>query len=200
MLTGKRASLAELIGSRICHDLISPIGAISNGVELISMGGDLNGPEIGLIAESAENANARIRFFRIAFGAAPDGQMIGRQEILSILRDVTRGGRTAIEWEPEGDLPRSGVKTAFLVLQCFESAMPRGGHLSVRMLADNWAISGQSDALNFVPELWAMLSDPQSTGPLSPATVQFALAGLSAAEHGRDITLETSPGLIRVRF
>jgi histidine phosphotransferase ChpT len=62
--------LTSLIGSRICHDLISPLGAIGNGVELLAMSEVAKGPEMSLIAESVENANARIRFFRVAFGAA----------------------------------------------------------------------------------------------------------------------------------
>jgi histidine phosphotransferase ChpT len=62
--------LAALIGSRICHDLISPIGAIGNGVELLLMEASGKGPELSLISESVAAANARIRFFRVAFGAA----------------------------------------------------------------------------------------------------------------------------------
>ena len=65
-----RTDLNALLGSRICHDLISPIGAIGNGVELLIMDGATKGPEIALIAESVANASARIRFFRIGFGAS----------------------------------------------------------------------------------------------------------------------------------
>ena len=199
-MTAGLGKLAELVGSRICHDLISPIGAISNGVELLSMGGTLDGPEMGLIAESAENANARIRFFRIAFGSAQADQAIGRNEISSILRDLSPGNRMVIDWEPENDLPRADVKTAFLLLQCFESAMPRGGHVAVQELAGNWAISGLSEALRIVPELWQRLTDPLANGPLEPATVHFALAGLCAAQNGRDLAVEISPDRVRVRF
>jgi len=77
-LNGSR--LNDLIGSRICHDLISPLGAIGNGVELLTMSGTSTAPEISLIAESVENANARIRFFRIAFGAASGLSQIGNAE------------------------------------------------------------------------------------------------------------------------
>ena len=77
--------LAALIGSRICHDLISPIGAIGNGLELLSMSG-AGGPEVALISDSVANANARIRFFRIAFGHASPEQGTSRSEILSILQ------------------------------------------------------------------------------------------------------------------
>jgi histidine phosphotransferase ChpT len=61
--------IAALIASRICHDLISPIGAIGNGMELmaLSSGQEQSSPELDLISQSVENANARIRFFRIGF-------------------------------------------------------------------------------------------------------------------------------------
>jgi histidine phosphotransferase ChpT len=70
--------LCALIGSRLCHDLVSPVGAIGNGVELLSMEGagapmPAGAAELSLVRESVENAQARLRFFRIAFGdAAPD--------------------------------------------------------------------------------------------------------------------------------
>lgn len=66
--------IASLVGSRICHDLISPIGAISNGVELIGMTQGTDGAEMSLINDSVQNANARIRFFRVAYGSATPEQ------------------------------------------------------------------------------------------------------------------------------
>ena len=83
---------AALIGSRICHDLISPIGAVNNGLELLSMTGVSPSPELALIGDSVDSASARIRFFRVAFGAA-ENQMIGPTEINAILRDYYRGSR-----------------------------------------------------------------------------------------------------------
>jgi histidine phosphotransferase ChpT len=117
--------LNALLGSRICHDLISPLGAIGNGVELLAMSGINAAPEIALISESVENANARIRFFRVAFGASSPGQMVGRPEIMSILNDMTKGGRLDIDWRPTDDVLRAQVKLAFLLLQCLESASIR---------------------------------------------------------------------------
>ena len=78
-----RADISALVSSRICHDLVSPLGAIGNGVELLGMSGAPEGPELQLINESVENANARLRFFRIAFGAASADQVISRSEILA---------------------------------------------------------------------------------------------------------------------
>ncbi len=193
-------NLPDLLGSRICHDLISPIGAISNGVELISMSGEIAGPEMSLIAESVDNANARIRFFRIAFGVASPEQRIGRNEITAILRDTSRGGRMVIDWQPEQDLPRARVKLAFLVLQCFESAMPRGGRVSVSVVGDSWALLGECDRIRFDPQLWQMLDDPDTEGPLDAGNVHFALAGHCARDTGRQIQVESSASSARVRF
>ena len=63
--------IAALIRSRICHDLISPIGAIGNGVQLLAMSCGAAGAEMDLITESVQNANARIRFFSALHMAPP---------------------------------------------------------------------------------------------------------------------------------
>ena len=78
-----KPDLAALLGSRICHDLISPIGAIGNGLELLMMDGSAAGPEMALISESVGNANARIRFFRVAYGLAQGNQRLGRVQSAS---------------------------------------------------------------------------------------------------------------------
>ena len=88
--------ISALLGSRICHDLISPLGAISNGVELLEMSGAQMGPELQLISESVENANARIRFFRVAFGIASPDQTIGAPELRGILDDLGKGSRMRV--------------------------------------------------------------------------------------------------------
>ncbi len=192
--------LLDLVGSRICHDLISPIGAISNGVELISMSGDMAGPELSLITESAENANARIRFFRIAFGAAQPGQMIGRGEIAAVLADVWRGSRLVAHWAPEDDQPRHMVKLAFLLMLCLESAMPRGGRLSVNVAGGHWALLGEAEQLRLEPDLWALLGGAEVRPPLRAATVQFGLAALLADDLERPLSIESGPETVRIRF
>ncbi len=192
--------LTELIGSRICHDLISPLGAISNGVELISMSGDASGPEMSLISESIANANARIRFFRIAFGAAKPGQKVSKSEITSILADLSRGGRMVTDWQATENLERQCVKQAFLLLQCFETAMPWGGRITVSAIGDEWAVHGQADQMKIDPDLWRALADPDAEPTQEPALVHFALAPLTAQMMGRQLQVELSENSARVRF
>ena len=192
-------NIAALIGSRICHDLISPIGAINNGLELLGMAGHAPGPEMDLIQESVGNASARIRYFRIAYGAAGD-QKMGRAEVVSILQDLMRGGRLDVAWGPLDPQPRGDVRMAFLALQCLESAMPYGGRVEISRQDDSWQLHGRADKLNIVDELWSILATRDAPCTLRPAEVQFALLPLIAADDGRRIVTELADTEIKVRF
>lgn len=189
-----------LLGSRICHDLISPLGAIGNGVELLAMSGISAAPEIALIVESVENANARIRFFRIAFGAASPDQAVSAQEAQSILGDMSRGGRLSYRWTPRADLPRTEVKLAFLLLQCLESAMPFGGDAEVTHDGMDWQVTGTADRLKIVGDHWNLLVDPTAETEVSAAHVQFLLVSDAARRAGRRVSTDLSDHRIRIAF
>lgn len=193
------SALAALIGSRICHDLISPIGAINNGLELLSMSGDAAGPEIGLIGESVGNASARIRFFRIAFGAAGD-QMVGAAEVQSILRDLYGGGRTAVVWDLAEPVQRVEVRMALLAVLCIESAMPYGGRIAVTCQESAWTLTGNADRLNVDAALWGLLSGAGMDVDVKPSHVQFALLPLVAKDAGCRVTCRSDDTTILLSF
>lgn len=196
----RRASrdLSALLGSRICHDLISPLGAISNGVELLSMSGISAAPEIALISESVENANARIRFFRIAFGSTAPGQAVPLGEVQQILADLSRGGRLSIYWDVSEPLERDRVKLAFLLLQCLETAMPFGGDVTVSGTDGPWTLTGRADRLKIDLDLWALLAESGPEAEVSPAHVHFALVGDAALRAGRSISTDLQDTEIRI--
>lgn len=181
-MTQDTQTLATLIGSRICHDLISPVGAIQNGIELLTMEGQA-GPEMALIADSVANATARIRFLRVAFGMAGGGQVVGLAEIRSILEDTGQAGRVRFEWTTEGDCPRPQLQTVFLAMMCLESAMPRGGTIQAGRDGDDWVVRSPADKTRPDPSLWTMLCGGTSTAEVLPAHVQFPL--LAALMQGR---------------
>jgi histidine phosphotransferase ChpT len=188
--------IAALVGSRICHDLISPLGAIGNGLELLGLSGLPNSPEMALIAESVDSANARIRFFRVAYGPADAGQMMGRAEIASILSAASRGGRLSYFWETPGDQPRQDVKAVFLFLQCCETAMPMGGEIRVRQTATGWEVVAEADRLIIDEPLWNGLHSKRLRPAVSAAQVQFALLPVALAELDRQIALKIDKGRI----
>lgn len=191
--------LNSLLGSRICHDLISPLGAIGNGVELLAMSGSGNSPEIALIAESVENANARIRLYRVAFGIASRNQSLGASEIRNILSDVYGRSRLKIAWQIDGDCPRNEVKLAFLLLLCFETAMPWGGRVTVQN-AGGWTIAGSSERFSVNGDLWRLLSAPNTDFDLTSAQVHFALAAEAAGRMGRTLATTQEPGILSLSY
>jgi histidine phosphotransferase ChpT len=195
-----KPDLAALIASRICHDLISPIGAIGNGVELLTMDGGAQKPEMALISESVANANARIRFFRISFGAASGDQRIARAEVMSVLTDLTRGGRVSYAWDSVADLPRREVRLAFLLLQCLETALAYGGKVTVTREEDSWTIHAEAPRLRIDPALWEVLTEPRAPSDIGAGQVHFALVPEELARQGRRLVTEIGETSIRLTF
>lgn len=195
-----KSDIAALLGSRICHDLISPIGAIGNGVELMLMDGSSKGPEMTLISESVAGASARIRFFRVGFGAAGSDQRIGRGEVQAVLADLMRGGRIQVSWESPAELSRREVKLAFLLIMCLESAMAFGGKISVLRTDTRWAIVGQALKLKIDTAHWEVLANPQAMPDIGPSHVHFLLVPEEIARQHRRLTAELRETEIRLSF
>ena len=199
-MTQNAAELNALIGSRICHDLISPLGAIGNGVELLSMSGMQTAPEMSLITESVENANARIRFFRIAFGAASSDGQLGRSEVIRVLADLYKGNRLKVDWRVAEDTLRCEAKLAFLVLQCFESALPWGGKVTVTKNGSSWSVFGNADRVKIDQPLWDMVADPYADTEITASNVHFALLFPTAQSCGLTVRAAINPSSISVSF
>lgn len=178
--------VSALIASRICHDLISPIGAIGNGVELLTMeSGGATRPEFALISASVANANARIRLFRIAFGAATSDQRIARNEVLSILTDLGHAGRITFAWTSQGDLSRPEVRVVFLLILCLETMLPFGGRVEVIQTGTGWSLRAEAQRTKVDPELWSLLSEPAADVQIEASKVQFILVGRDLRRLGR---------------
>ncbi|MBL4807424.1 MAG: hypothetical protein JKY31_09055 [Rhodobacteraceae bacterium] len=170
------SKLADMISSRICHDLISPVGAISNGVELM---GDLNGPspELDLINQSADTAKAKLMFFRVAFGASSYDSMLGCNATINSARDMFAIGRISVDFpEPWGDRSRSLVKLLYLLLLCVESSLPRGGEIVCMPTDSGWQITVADTKIDAPTELWESLLNSAPFGDLPASQIQFQLA------------------------
>ena len=188
--------LAALVTSRLCHDLVSPLGAIGNGLELLQISGDhpgvANSPEFTLISESIEAARARIRWFRMAFGAASADQRVSLAELSALLADVEKGGRTRVRLEAQGDMPRTEARMILLALMCLETAMPWGGSVLVCRGASGWRLVGESARTKPDHSLWSWLDvgDGRDRPEPSPSEVHFALLAGFAARAGRPLAWE----------
>lgn len=195
-----RPDLAALVGSRICHDLISPIGAIGNGMELLSLTDGDTGAEMELINESVKSASARIRYFRIAYGSASQDQLIGRSEVLSILSSNARGGRFNYIWQIAGDQPRRMVRCAFLMLQALETTLPLGGDIQIFEDGAVWVMRAQGKRMRVDPALWDNLISPQVGFEHTAAQVQFALLPSVMDDAGRTMQFKEHEDSFVIRF
>jgi len=169
------SSLAALLSARICHDLISPIGALGTAIEVLDdeANTEMHEDAMGLVRLSSKQAGAKLRFLRLAFGAGGSAPgIIGVDELKSLIADMYEGGKANISW---GDSV-SGVEknTARLLLNLTMlavQAVPRGGDINISATE-----SGGATTLSLA-----------ATGPKSrlDANVEKTLAG-KAPEDGFD--------------
>jgi histidine phosphotransferase ChpT len=127
--------LSALLCSRVCHDVISPVGAIVNGLELFEDEKDeaMRQSAMELIKKSASQASARLQFARIAFGAAGSaGAQIDLGDAETVTRALLEDGKLKITWNlPRVLLPKNRVKLLLNMLLIAGAAAPRGGTLTV---------------------------------------------------------------------
>ena len=127
--------LAALLCSRVCHDLISPTGAIVNGLEVLEDSKDEETRDfaLALIKKSAGQAAARLQFCRLAFGAAGSaGAEINLGDAESVARGFVEDDKTKLGWNlPRALAPKNRVKLLLNLLLVAIQAIPRGGTLSV---------------------------------------------------------------------
>ena len=195
-----QAELAALVGSRICHDLISPIGAINNGVELMALTGGTAGEEMALIKESVETASARIKFFRIAYGSAEEEQLVSTKEVVGILAPLSGSGRVNHIWELQGEQPRPLVRCLFLLIQALETALPLGGTITVAPCHQRILLTAAGNRINYDGCLWDILNTGCTSPEKAAANVQFALLPDALDAAARKLEVEVSEGKLAVRL
>jgi histidine phosphotransferase ChpT len=129
--------LAALISSKICHDVISPVGAISNGLEVLADEADESMRETAmeLIRKSAYQASAKLQFARLAFGAAGSaGAEIDLRDAEKVAKDFVESGKHRLNWKgPAATLPKNKVKLLLNLVALGVVALPRGGDIEVEI-------------------------------------------------------------------
>lgn len=168
--------LADLVASRLCHDLVNPLGAIGNGVELLEMTGKADGPEVELIRDAVRAAEARIRLFRLAFGGAAPEQLTSLREAKTVVEGYFHQSRIAAVWMAQEDRPRQETKLALLMLLCAEAALPMGGTLRIGPdPLGHWQLEATGPRVNVDEDLWDILRSgaPSPNRPLRPSDAQF---------------------------
>ena len=194
--------LASLLCSRLCHDLLSPVGALNNGIELLA---DEQDPEmrercLELLAESARASANKLKFFRLAFGAAGGfGDAIDTREARAALEGLF-GAERRIElgWMVEDDkLSKGAVKLLLNLALLAGDALVRGGRLDVGAEAKDGGIElvirAEGPRILLDPNLRETLLRGSSDGTVEPRAAGAWLAHSLAGEAGGSIKL-SDPG------
>lgn len=179
---------SALVGSRLCHDLVSPLGAIGNGVELLQMAG-LGGEELALVEQAVQSAQARLRLYRLAFGAAAEGQDCTDHDLRQGLEALAE--RIRFDSDLPSILPRRRARRLALAALCAERALAWGGQVTL----SETGLDAGADRLRIEDELWRPLA--RNLAPENPAsaTVQFALLAASGP-----VEVMTTPTLLSIRL
>ncbi len=198
--------LAALLCSRVCHDVISPVGAIVNGLEVLEEEKDaeMRGIALDLIKKSAETASARLQFCRLAFGAAGSvGASIDTGDAEQVTRGLFADGRTQLEWKgPRILLPKNKVKLILNLCLVAAGAIPRGGVVTVTLdgaeteTKINVTAKGTNARLpSHVPGL---LSGAPESNTVDAQAIQPYYTGLIARAANMALNVATSPDEVAI--
>jgi histidine phosphotransferase ChpT len=185
--------LAALLCSRVCHDLISPVGAIVNGIEVLEEDKDEETRTFALelIKKSARNASARLQFCRLAFGAAGSaGAQIETGDAEKVARGLLEDDRIKIAWNLPRELkPKNQVKLLLNMLLVATGAIPRGGALTVDPADGSAGFRITASGLNArVTAIVAELLGGNPTQPVDAHGIQPFYTGILARDCGFTVT------------
>ncbi|WOJ90584.1 histidine phosphotransferase family protein [Methylocapsa polymorpha] len=198
--------LAALLCSRVCHDVISPVGAIVNGLEVLEdeKDAEMRGFALELIKKSAETASARLQFCRLAFGAAGSaGASIDTGDAEKVARGLLADQKTQLEWHaPRLLMPKNKVKLILNLCLIAAAAIPRGGVITVATGGVEEAIRiavsarGQNAKLaSHVPHLLAGTPDQNS---VDAHGIQAFYTGLVAKAANMSLNIAMASDLVTI--
>ncbi len=189
--------LAALLCSRVCHDLISPTGAIVNGLEVLEENGDAETKTFAmdLIKKSARTASARLQFCRIAFGAAGSaGAQIDLGDAEAMARGFIEDDKIKLAWNLQRALlPKNRVKLLMNMLVVATQTIPRGGTLKVDAVGEGEAMGFRITASGLnarIPQaIPGLLEGRSENGTVDAHAIQPFYTGLLARSCGVAVSL-----------
>ncbi len=196
----KTASVVELLASRICHDLVSPVGAINNGVEFMEEMGD--DPEqrkeaLGLISHSASQASAKLMAFRIAYGAGGRDGNVKPEDVQKAFSQLIAGdGKISQTWDPYGNLgpkplPYAYCKMLMCTMMLAMECLVKGGYISVRPGEGNQTIViAEGKDVMVRDNVEAALKQDLSPEQLDPRLVHPYAISVIAEHYGYSVAIQ----------
>ena len=201
--TASSTDLATLVAAKLCHDFISPAGAIVSGLDLLNdpSAQDMRDDALGLIDQSARKMVALVHFARVAFGAATTSEKFDGRELQTLVAGMTDGGRAAVDWRVEDRTftkpqARALVNLGYLAA----AALPSGGTavIASRIDGDSLILEGVAEGARarLKPEAATGLSGQALTEGLQGQWVQPYWLWLTVTEAGGALEVSADEGRV----
>src|SRR5580698_5105435 len=189
--------LAAMLCSRVCHDVISPVGAIVNGLEVLEDDSDPSMRDVALelIKKSAASASARLQFCRLAYGAAGSaGAAIDTGDAENVTRGLINNDRTKLVWNsPRQYAPKNKVKLVLNLCLIALAVIPRGGVITVNLTGEGEALEVKVEAnganARLAHGIAALIAGTPEGDAVDAHSIQAYYTGLVARSCGLDVTV-----------
>jgi histidine phosphotransferase ChpT len=191
-MSDSSVEFASLLCSRLCHDLLSPVGAMNNGIELLvdEEDPDMRARVIELLADSARAAADRLKFFRLAFGAGGGfGETLDANEVKVAVQGLVRANpRIELGWMVETPvIPKTGAKILLNLVMVAFDALVRGGRLDVGVEGGEVVVRAEGPRIVLDAEIRGVLAAGQ--GEVTSRTSAAWLTRRMAQDEGGSISL-----------
>jgi histidine phosphotransferase ChpT len=195
-----------LMVSRVCHDLVGPLGAVVNGLEVLEDERDVTMREdaMKLVTSSANQALARIQFMRIAFGAAGSaGAELDLGEIGRLIQGLLEGGKVKLEWNvPRAYWAKDWAKLLMNATLVGVDCLPRGGLVTVEAGADpaapNFRVIASGQVARMPEEVERTLRGEQLSGPVDARGIQPVLTQRLARAVNAGLAVAAREGVVEI--
>lgn len=205
-----KLKLAELLCTRLCHDLTGPIGAIANGAEFLTGedGAKMQDMAVELINTSAAQAVARLQFYRRAYGRINDDGEANLESLRKIINDFFMDGKVTLDW-PDAHTHASGVSISYKMGRLLinfiiiaSAALLRGGVVAVRLEAGEGTktvkVIASGKSVKWDSEIEKVLSEDVPLELLSPKTIQAYQTRLLAEELNAKMAWKVSAESVEI--
>jgi histidine phosphotransferase ChpT len=207
ILTLDPLDLAALLCSRVCHDVISPVGAIVNGLEVLEEDNDpsMRDFALDLIRKSAQQASARLQFARLAFGAAGSaGASIDLGDAESVAKGMFGDEKMQLTWSsPRILMPKNRVKLLLNLVMLATNAIPRGGAMHVEVAgeedAPRFTVTAKGPNARVPAHSEALIRGEPESGSVDAHAIQVFYTGLVARASGMGIVMSLEGDTVTIK-